>query len=291
MKYFIYIAIWLLSSGLVYYWGKRHTRRRVEEIIQLIQQMRNQDYSIPMKQDDFSVLEDHIYKLFIELVEERERTRQSAKSQIDYLEDIAHQIKTPITNMLLRTETMQDLNQKTQELPLLKKQLQRLNSLADILLKLSSLDAKTDDMKKSEFELAELIDYALEIAEIPDRIEVVVDYSLIGKTIKGDFYWLSEAVINLLKNAGNLAKCTKIKIKADSNPLYTSLHIIDNGGGIAKEDIHKIFRRFYKTPDSKGFGIGLAMAKSIVERNHGTIEVMNVENGAEFQIKFYNVTE
>ena len=74
------------------------------------------------------------------------------------------------------------------------------------------------------------------------------------------------------------------------NPLYTSLIIEDNGGGIEKGNIKKIFKRFYKTPDSNGFGIGLAMAKTIVEKNKGEISVSNNGGGARFEIKFYNVT-
>ncbi|MDU4026608.1 MAG: HAMP domain-containing sensor histidine kinase, partial [Anaerococcus sp.] len=74
------------------------------------------------------------------------------------------------------------------------------------------------------------------------------------------------------------------------NPLYTNFIIEDNGGGIEKENMKKIFKRFYKTPDSNGFGIGLAMAKTIVEKNNGEISVSNTGSGARFEIKFYNVT-
>ena len=84
--------------------------------------------------------------------------------------------------------------------------------------------------------------------------------------------------------------CDRIVISSYKNPLYTSLIIEDNGGGIEKENMKKIFKRFYKTPDSNGFGIGLAMAKSIVEANNGNISVKNGKNGAIFKIKFYNVT-
>ena len=79
-------------------------------------------------------------------------------------------------------------------------------------------------------------------------------------------------------------------IYGTKNPLYTSLIIKDNGGGIEKENIKKIFKRFYKTPDSNGFGIGLAMVKTIVEKNNGEISVSNNDAGARFEIKFYNVT-
>lgn len=286
----IWAVLWVLSLLAVYGWGKFRTKRRTEELLALMERMRKRDYSIPMKQDEFSILEDRIYKIFMELVEEEEKTKLRSKRQREYLEDVAHQVKTPITNMLLAIENMEDVGKGSEEWSLFKIQVQRLRSLTDLILKLSSLDAKTDEMKREEVLLEELAEYSLEIAEVPKEIEVVMDGSLEGKVIHGDFYWLSEAVINILKNAVRLPKCTKLEIRSDSNPFYTSLAIKDNGGGISKEDLGKIFRRFYKTPDSDGFGIGLAMAKSIVERNNGVIEANNVEDGAEFLLKFYHVT-
>ena len=109
-------------------------------------------------------------------------------------------------------------------------------------------------------------------------------------SINGDFYWLAEALINIIKNSDNRPTCDKISISSEKNPLYTSLIIEDNGGGIKKDNMKKIFKRFYKTPDSNGFGIGLAMAKTIVEKNNGEISVSNTNSGARFEIKFYNVT-
>lgn len=145
-------------------------------------------------------------------------------------------------------------------------------------------------MKKESINLQELLDYALDNLDMRDDIEIVKDESLKETNIVGDFYWLTEAVINILKNANNRPNCDKIYINAEKSPLYTSLVIEDNGGGIKKENMRKIFKRFYKTPDSKGFGIGLAMAKSIVEKNNGEISVKNTEEGASFELKFYNVT-
>ena len=145
-------------------------------------------------------------------------------------------------------------------------------------------------MKKESVNLNEVLVYALDTLNVKSGIDVVVDNSLKEKYIEGDFYWICEAIINILKNALNRPTCDKIIINSYKNPLYTSITIEDNGGGIEKENIKKIFKRFYKTPDSDGFGIGLAMAKTIVEKNNGEIVVKNVEDGASFEIKFYNVT-
>ncbi|MDU2219765.1 HAMP domain-containing sensor histidine kinase [Finegoldia magna] len=283
-------VFWMVSLFLLYYFLESRKRNRINDLIDLIENMKNQNYKIPMKQDYFSILEDKIYKLFIEIVEAKETTSKNSEKQIEYLEDIAHQIKTPITSMLFSIENLEMDYSDNDDIGILKRQLLRLNSLSDILLKLSSLDANKDLIKKDEIRLDELIDYALDSLNLKKSMKVEKRTDLKENSINGDFYWLAEALINIMKNADNRPTCDKITISSYKNPLYTSLIIEDNGGGIEKENMKKIFKRFYKTPDSNGFGIGLAMAKTIVEKNNGEISVSNIDAGARFEIKFYNVT-
>ena len=285
----IYV-FWIISLLLLYYFLESRKKNRINELIDLIENMKNQDYKIPMKQDDFSILEDKIYKLFIEIVEAKETTTKNSEKQIEYLEDIAHQIKTPITSMIFSIENLELDYPDSRDIEILKRQLLRLNSLSDILLKLSSLDANKDLMKEEQVRLDELVDYALDCLNLKKSMKVEKRTDLKENSINGDFYWLAEALINIIKNADNRPSCDKIVVSSYKNPLYTSLIIEDNGGGIEKENIKKIFKRFYKTPDSNGFGIGLAMAKTIVEKNKGEISVSNIDAGARFEIKFYNVT-
>lgn len=283
-------VFWIISLGLLYYFLESRKKNRINELIDLIENMKNQDYKIPMKQDDFSILEDKIYKLFIEIVEAKETSRKNGEKQIEYLEDIAHQIKTPISSMLFSIENLGMDFPDIEDIEILKRQTLRLNSLSDILLKLSSLDANKDLMKNEEIRLDELMDYVLDSLDLKRSTNVEINKSLKENNIYGDFYWLAEALINIMKNADNRPTCDKIMVSSYKNPLYTSLIIEDNGGGIEKENMKKIFKRFYKTPDSNGFGIGLAMAKTIIEKNNGEISVSNAKDGARFEIKFYNVT-
>ena len=192
--------------------------------------------------------------------------------------------------MLFSIESLEMDFSDNDDIAVLKRQLLRLNALSDILLKLSSLDANKDLMKKEKIRLDELVDYALDSLNVKKSMKVEKRTELKENSINGDFYWLAEALINIIKNAYNRPTCDKIALSSFKNPLYTSLIIEDNGGGIDKDSIKKIFKRFYKTPDSKGFGIGLAMAKTIVEKNNGEISVSNTDEGARFEMKFYNVT-
>lgn len=285
----IYV-LWIISLGLLYYFLESRKKNRINELIDLIEKMKNQDYKIPMKQDDFSILEDKIYKLFIEIVEAKEKSTRNSEKQIEYLEDIAHQIKTPITSMLFSIENLEMDFPDNRDIEILKRQTIRLNSLSDILLKLSSLDANKNLMKKEQVNLGELVDYSLDSLNFKKFTNVEIEETLKENSICGDFYWIAEAFINIIKNADNRPICDKIVVSSYKNPLYTSLIIEDNGGGIEKENMKKIFKRFYKTPDSNGFGIGLAMAKTIVEKNNGEISVSNIDAGARFEIKFFNVT-
>ncbi|SUB75032.1 sensor histidine kinase [Peptoniphilus indolicus] len=283
----IYV-FWILSLFLLYVFIEHKKRDRINEILNLVDNLYKKDYKIPMKQDDFSILEDTIYKLFLEIIEEKEKFKKYSKTQLKNVEDISHQIKTPIMTMLLDIETLERENYENREIQKLKFQLNRLNSLVGILLKLSSLDAQLDKMKREKFYVEEVFEYALDILETEidkKEIEIIKDCS--DEYIYGDFYWINEAIINILKNAVDLESCTKIIISVKDNPIFTLINICDNGGGIDKKYKDKIFQRFYKTPDSKGFGIGLAMAKVIIESNNGEISVENIQDGANFKIKIY----
>ncbi len=282
---------YFVSLFALYYFLKRREKKRIKELENLIDRLGEKNYSIPMVQDEFSILEDKIYKIFIELVEARELVEKNSKKQTQNLEDIAHQIKTPITSMFFDLEMIDKDEDNKKEIEGLELQLERLNSLADILLKLSSLDANIDKMEKREVLISEILDYVLDILRKSideKKVKVICDYE--DYEIKVDYYWISEALINIIKNALSLDRLTKIKISTNKNPIYTEIIIEDDGGGIKEENFKKIFERFYKSPDSKGFGIGLAMAKSIIEANNGDISVKNGNDGAIFKIKFYNVT-
>ena len=282
---------YFVSLFALYYFLKTREKKRIKELENLIDRLGEKNYSIPMTQDDFSILEDKIYKIFIELVEARESVEKNSKKQIQNLEDIAHQIKTPITSMFFDLEMIDKDEDNKKEIEGLELQLERLNSLADILLKLSSLDANIDKMEKREVLISEILDYVLDILRKSideKKVKVICDYE--DYEIKVDYYWISEALINIIKNALRLDGLTKIKISTNKNPIYTEIIIEDDGGGIKEENLKKIFERFYKSPDSKGFGIGLAMAKSIIEANNGDISVKNGKDGAIFKLKFYNVT-
>lgn len=284
MTFFIIFCTALFSIGITLGIVKHKNKKRINEILSLISRLEHRDYTFPMKQDDFSVLEDEIYKLFLKTVEQHELTKKFAIEQGRNLEDIAHQIKTPITSILFELETMPP----DDSILHIRKQVVRLSELMHILLKLSSLEVHQENMKSEPVLLPEIVEYALDVLSGDmEKQKISIQNKVENHIINGDFYWLSEAYINILKNAIQISQEKNIYLYSKENPLYVDLSIEDEAGGIPKNDLKKIFKRFYKTPDSKGFGIGLAMSKLIVEKNNGILIAANKNQGACFTMRFY----
>ncbi|WP_419775111.1 HAMP domain-containing sensor histidine kinase [Ignavigranum ruoffiae] len=285
------LIFWPLSILVVYLWLRCRQRRRIREILEYIDQMYHQNYRMTMKQDDFALLEDQIYKLFLELIEEREQTQAMAALQSQNLEDIAHQIKTPMTGISLNIEKLRQGQASSEKLAVLESQFTRLQVLSEQLLKLASLQVPDKSMQVEIIYSNELVDYALEILEEDmDVHSVQIIRQGESDLIEGDFYWLAESLINVLKNALQQQTTRKIIISLRQNPIYHQIEIEDDGGGIDEDSQSKIFQRFYKQPDSNGFGLGLAIAKEVILKHHGDLEVMNTDQGAKFSFKFYHVT-
>lgn len=232
------LIFWPLSILVVYFWFRYRQRRRIREILEYIDQMYHQNYRMTMKQDDFALLEDQIYKLFLELIEEREQTQAMAALQSQNLEDIAHQIKTPMTGISLNIKKLRQGQASSEKLAVLESQFTRLQVLSEQLLKLASLQVPDKSMQVEIIHSNELVDYALEILEEDmDVHSVQIIRQGESDLIEGDFYWLAESLINVLKNALQQQTTRKIIISLRQNPIYHQIEIEDDGGELTK--IHK----------------------------------------------------
>lgn len=163
MEILLRLSIALVASLGTYIIYKKKIIKRINELRCLIENLNQNNYQINLNQDEFSKLEDDIYKLFLQIVEQRENIEKLYKSQSKNLEDIAHQIKTPITSILFQLENLEDKEDENMEN--IKRQLTRLNNLTDILLKLSSLDVNINQMKKENIKIDEIVEYSLDILE------------------------------------------------------------------------------------------------------------------------------
>ena len=135
------------------------------------------------------------------------------------------------------------------------------------------------------------------VEDIISDLDVVVDIKQISiiknikdVTITGDYNWNKEAILNIIKNAVEHTQEGKnVYIDIDENDVYSKITVTDEGNGIAKKDLKHIFEKFYKVTDSdsNSFGIGLALSKSIIEKQNGYISVdSKIGEGTTFIIKY-----
>lgn len=212
------------------------------------------------------------------------------------ISDISHQLKTPMTSLVILNDLMyEDLPKETKVefLDKIKSQLNRMEWLVKSMLKLSKVEAKVIDFEKKEVKVKELINRSLSPSLIPMEIKNIT-LNICGdnnSTYIGDINWSSEALVNIIKNCvEHTPKNGMLEITYEQNPLYCEIIIKDNGEGIDKKDLPHIFKRFYKGKNSKddSVGIGLAMSKSIIESQNGDIYVKSEKNkGSEFHIVFH----
>ena len=243
-------------------------------------------------EDDFSKLEDEIYKTVTFIYQTKDKAIQAKNDFAENLSNIAHQLKTPITAISLSVQMMKQ-NMDHKHLEQIEKQLLRLTHLEEALLVLSRIDAGALHLQKDEVDVFTLLVLAADhLQELFVSSHTSVDIPEHGEMlVTADLDWTMEAVINLMKNCmehnpGGTIHCSYVQ-----NPLYTEIQIWDDGEGFAKEDIPHLFERFYRGKNAceGGIGIGLALSKEMIERQNGTIRAKNKPGGgALFEIRFYS---
>jgi signal transduction histidine kinase len=292
-----------LTSGLLNFISLWMTRRRYSDIKELsgyLRRIYSGDYSLDIRdsvEGELSILKNEIYKVTVILSKLADQLLAEKEQLANAISDISHQLKTPLTSMTVMADVLSSEGlepEKRKEFTKnLDTQLERMEWLLTSLLKLSKIDAGTINFKKEQVTAADLIDKALKplliVMELKDQKLVIEDT---GKVIfLGDCNWSVEALINILKNCiEHTPEGGTILIQTEDNPIYTGIIITDNGRGITKEDLPYIFKRFYKGKNAgeESVGIGLAMAKSIIEKQNGDITVTSQPSkGTRFVIKFY----
>lgn len=240
--------------------------------------------------DIFGRLKDEIIKNLVEKREIASQAEDKRKNLKTYLEDITHQIKTPLTGILLMLDLIEeDPENKAKYIQIMRKDIDRLYSLADILLKMSFLDAGVMDLKKESFSAKNMlldVEISLESYFSKDKMNIEIvgdDFNLIG-----DREWTLEAVINLVKNAIEASNGGKVQIELKKTKIFQSILVRDFSEGIPDSKLGKIYQRFYKADSkSKGFGIGLPMVKSIMDRQGGEVLYTRTNDSNYFELRFY----
>lgn len=271
------------------------------EIAKRIERINLGDYSLQIdenSEDELSVLNNQIYRTAVKFREQAENSRKEKENLQKSLQDISHQLKTPLTSIIVMVENILDdddmpLEIRREFLCDIKHNTSNISFLVQSLLTLSKLDAEAIRFKYADVGVKSIIDECIKNTAVMAEICNVSVETLCDDTYKlnCDKKWLCEAVTNIIKNCIEHSQNGNIKITADQNKLYTKISIKDNGSGITKEDLPHIFERFYKGKNSSddSVGIGLSLAKTIIEKQGGYISVSSELNkGSEFVIKFFN---
>ena len=249
------------------------------------------------REGELSILKNDIYKLALKLTEQSELLKKDKRYLADALSDISHQLKTPLTSMFVMVDLLSgpqlDEGKRIEFTERMTQQLERIQWLMNALLKLSRIDAGAVDFRSEPVRVAELVDKAVAPLEIPMELKQIT-LTRSGEreaSFLGDMAWTTEAVVNILKNCmEHTQPGGRIEIRYAENPLHTELVIRDTGSGIRREDLPHIFERFYRGRDAQtdSVGIGLAMAKTIVQQQNGDILVESQwGKGTAFTLKFY----
>lgn len=241
---------------------------------------REKPLSFSLREDALAPVENAAAEMENRIETEKERYRLEARRTSDLTADISHQLKTPLASLRLFVE-MDESPHMPQEIG----QIERMETLIGSLLRLEKLCADGYEFTFAEHAVRPLVE------NVWNRLRPLwpeKQLLLTGDaTIRCDEKWLSEAFLNLLKNAcEHTAENGNITVRIEQSDRTFFCAIEDNGGGVQENDLPHLFERFYRAEGQKqtGAGLGLAIVKEIIYRHHGHISAENTKEGLKFSI-------
>lgn len=308
---FLIAVLFIVMDRVFQNWDKK-----LEEITDDLVRINTGDYSYDMntgEEGKLSILESEIYKTAIKCRESAENSRKDKEKLKESLSDISHQLKTPITSLMINLDNLEEYPDLPEEKRLMlianaKRETNKVNQMVQMLLKLSRLDADAIEFVKKDVAVDSIIYKSIEnILALCDLKGIDVSYGGISvtednihkltekentETLNCDPYWEIEAISNILKNGVEHAK-SKVSIEFAGYEMYSEIRIANDGEQISTEEAGKIFTRYYRGETSviDSVGIGLSLADSIVRRDGGYImaeayERETGETGTVFTIRY-----
>lgn len=274
--------------------------KELKEINEYIKEVNNKNYSLKIednKDGELSRLRNELYKTTVILREAAENSEEEKEKLSIAIADISHQLKTPLTSIRIMLDNISDNPDMPQEIREdfiqdISKQVEHMSSLVISLLKTAKFDAGTIKMENEEIDAKKLIDSVINnLAILIEIKEIEVITKIDEKAIFiADYKWQQEALTNILKNAIEHSQPkSNIYIIVENTSIFLKIKIKDEGQGIEQKDLKHIFERFYraKNCNEDSIGIGLSLAKTIIEQNNGYIKATSeVGKGTLFEIKY-----
>ncbi len=299
----IKILLLVLMILLVFYLIVRHEIEddlEINKIIKLIEDINHKNYELKLddlSEDKLSILKQEIYKTTVMLREQADNSLKDKISLKESLQDISHQLKTPLTSITIMLDNMidnPDMDNIVRDkfIRQIKREVLNITFLVQSILTLSKFESNTITFIEEDNNIKDIIDMAISnVANLCDLKDIKIIFNGKNSRIYCDFRWQVEAITNILKNAIEYSdNGSKIIIEGLINNLYYEIKIKDFGKGMDKEDVDNIFKRFYKGKMSSGdsVGIGLSLSKKIIEKDNGMISVDSTKGeGTTFIIKYF----
>ena len=299
--FLIILMLYLIIITIIFNYYINKKNKNLEEITNYLKEINNHNYSLDLEDNEegeLSILKNELYKTSIMLNEQALNSKKDKEALKDSLSDISHQLRTPLTSINLMIDNLLEGNLSKEEqkklLNNINRKIKSTNFLIEALLKLSKFDANSITFNNTEYQINKIIN------SVEENVRDLLDLNEIELNVKGnkkdtlycDYKWQIEALTNIVKNCIEHSKPgTSIDISYEKSELLVKIVIKDHGCGMNKQDQKHIFDRFYKGEhsSSNSIGIGMSLAKSIIEKNNGTIQVISKEGvGSEFVIKYLN---
>ena len=299
------VSVIVTSAAFLIFYEIILSRRR-DQVMQLcddIDRILRSDDQISFdefKEGELSVLSAEIHKIMIRLREQNAELQSEKQFAKEALEDISHQLRTPLTSVMMILGLMNDSGLTEQErmeyLRDLYELLARMKWLIETMLSLSRIEADAVKFAKNTVSCRELIAQSIETVSVTAELKSVEIRTEINGEPEfiGDLHYTSEAIVNLLKNAiEHTPQGGTVTVTANGSNISSNITIADTGEGIPEKELPHIFERFYRSSEytKNGFGIGLAFAKKVISAQDGSLKAANHKpHGAMFDIHFYKTT-
>lgn len=288
------------AGGGIIFLYLRGRRQKIEELRFYMERLGRGVYRLNMEDnadDELSGLRNEIYRLTVLLREQAIVAQSQRRALSDSVANISHQLKTPLTSMTVLADNLaedEEMDRETRRhfLSEIIRQLSGMSWLITTMLKLSKLEAGVVELRREKTPAKDLVEKCVQNLETTAELRGVSLQTRIrgDEALWVDLDWTAEALGNLVKNAiEHSAAGGVVLITADENEIYTQICIRDEGTGIPREERDKLFRRFYRGSQTAedGVGIGLALAKEVIEGQNGQIALESEEGkGTAFFVKF-----
>lgn len=302
-KYIKILILLFVFITLIYIFIKSHLKsdKEINKIIKCIENINHKNYNLnldELSEDKLSILKQEIYKTTIMLKENAENSLKDKINLKNSLQDISHQLKTPLTSINILLDNIIDdpkMNIETRQdfIKQIKREITNITFLVQSILKLSKFEANTITFNKENVSVKKIINETIKnVSNLSDLKNVKIEINNKCKNkITCDYNWQVEALTNILKNSIEYSfENNKVLIECEDNNLYTQIKIKDHGKGMDDEDTLNIFKRFYKGKEANkdSVGIGLSLSKTIIEKDNGIVIVESKKGkGTTFTIKYF----